>query len=166
MQKRSIIKLILIFYMLISFLGCSSKLEISHFEDQDQSFTKKKLNESLKLYKKIFYFDINSDKIYKKDLEILFKHSKILKKNKKLTIFLHGYSDRTDSDKDKNILGKKRAESVKNLLVNMGVNEKQIKIFSYGENKPAIKGNFESVCRLNRRVEMFYHKNFGMPIFA
>ena len=60
-------------------------------------------------------------------------------------------------------LGKQRALSVKNALVSRGIDDKNIKTVSYGEEKPAVSTNIWDKRAQNRRavVEIIQVKNLN-----
>lgn len=69
------------------------------------------------------------------------------------TITLEGHCDERGSNEYNFALGLKRAQSVKTELIGYGVNPAQIKIMSYGENKPLCTKQNEDCWSKNRRVE-------------
>jgi peptidoglycan-associated lipoprotein len=50
-------------------------------------------------------------------------------------------------------LGQKRAESVRRSLALLGVKDNQMEAVSFGEEKPAERGESEQIHGRNRRVE-------------
>ncbi len=54
-------------------------------------------------------------------------------------------------------LSKARVETVKNLLMAMGVNEEQIATFAFGENSPVVANNEREVSFYDRRVVLKLH---------
>lgn len=69
------------------------------------------------------------------------------------TITLEGHCDERGSNEYNFALGLKRAQSVKSELIEYGVNPSQIKIMSFGENKPLCTKQTEDCWAKNRRVE-------------
>ena len=51
-------------------------------------------------------------------------------------------------------LGERRAESVKNFLVDMGIRANRLKTISYGEERPIALGQNESSWTKNRRAQL------------
>ena len=49
-------------------------------------------------------------------------------------------------------LGEKRAQAVRDYLVNQGVPSSQLRLTSYGEERPFARGGNESAWALNRRA--------------
>lgn len=79
-----------------------------------------------------------------------------LKGNKKAVVNIEGHCDERGSIEYNLALGERRAQSVKNYLVRMGVDAARLPTVSYGEEKPAAEGHDESAWSRNRRAE------FGM----
>ncbi len=75
-----------------------------------------------------------------------------LKGNEKIRI--EGYADSVGSAESNKILSRNRAASVKDVLVQNGLEENQIIIFAGGENKPVASNDSEDGRALNRRVEI------------
>ena len=50
-------------------------------------------------------------------------------------------------------LGERRAESVKNFLVNLGISANRLNTISYGEKRPIAMGQNEASWAKNRRAQ-------------
>ncbi len=100
------------------------------------------------------YFDYDKFSI-KGDMRTVLKsnYSKLDKSTYSGTITLEGHCDERGSNEYNFALGLKRAQSVKTELIGYGVNPAQIKIMSYGENKPLCTKQNENCWSKNRRVE-------------
>lgn len=66
---------------------------------------------------------------------------------------VEGHCDERGSIEYNLALGQRRAESVKNYLVQLGVSGDRIQTISYGEEKPAADGHDEAAWSQNRRAE-------------
>ncbi len=102
-----------------------------------------------------FNFDFNKWKVktiyYPKIKQI----AKILKANPKLKIEIDGYTDNIGTKAYNLKLSLKRAESVKNILVNTyKINPKRIIIKGFGESYPLVPNSTSTNRALNRRVEI------------
>jgi peptidoglycan-associated lipoprotein len=74
-------------------------------------------------------------------------------KSRSLTRFtIEGHCDERGSDEYNLALGERRANAVKQYLVDSGVTA-TIDTVSYGESRPAVQGSDESAWRMNRRAE-------------
>lgn len=72
--------------------------------------------------------------------------------NSKLTIQVEGHCDSRGSVEYNLALGERRAKSVKDYLVSLGVSAKRMTIISYGKEKPLEIGDTEAVFARNRRA--------------
>jgi len=74
-------------------------------------------------------------------------------KSRNLTRFtVEGHCDERGSDEYNLALGERRANAVKQYLVDSGVSA-SVDTVSYGESRPAVQGSDESAWRMNRRAE-------------
>lgn len=67
-------------------------------------------------------------------------------------VTIEGHCDERGSDEYNLALGERRANAVKQYLVDSGVTA-TIDTVSYGESRPAVEGHDESAWRMNRRAE-------------
>ena len=108
------------------------------------------------LSKRVIYFDFDSDAIRDEFRGLIEAHAGFLKRNSAARIILQGHTDERGS-RDYNLaLGQRRAESVKQALVLMGVQNDQVETVSLGEEKPVAEGHDESAWKQNRRDEIHY----------
>jgi peptidoglycan-associated lipoprotein len=70
-----------------------------------------------------------------------------------LYIFLGGHADNRGSKEYNLQLSAKRANNIKKILVDQGIDPKRINVYSYGKEF-AQKGTSESIQRLDRRVDI------------
>lgn len=108
------------------------------------------------LYKRVIYFDLNSDTVKEEDRSTVSAHAKHLADNPDEVVTLEGHADERGSSEYNLALGERRANAVRQLLLAEGATAKQIQTVSYGEEKPADTGHDESAWDLNRRVELVY----------
>jgi len=74
-----------------------------------------------------------------------------LKTNKDSVVMIEGHCDERGSVEYNLALGERRAQSVKNYLVQLGIDGGRVSTISYGEEKPAVEGHSESAWAKNRR---------------
>jgi len=67
---------------------------------------------------------------------------------------VEGYTDSKGSDTYNMDLSKRRANAVKNLLVQRGVAENRIEVVGFGETMPVATNDTEAGRQKNRRVEI------------
>ena len=75
-----------------------------------------------------------------------------MKSDKPHDVVVEGHTDERGSREYNLALGARRAHSVKNYLVNKGVDAKIIQTVSYGKEKPVDTGHDEAAWAKNRRV--------------
>ena len=79
-------------------------------------------------------------------------HHAVLKAASGVKIVVEGHCDERGTNEYNLGLGERRANSVKNYLVSLGVSASRIRTISYGEEKPFAAGHDESAWKLNRRA--------------
>jgi len=83
--------------------------------------------------------------------KILEKQAAWLKANKSVTVALQGHADERGTREYNLALGERRANSVKDYLVVLGVNPARISTISYGKERPVATGSNEAAWKQNRR---------------
>jgi len=102
-----------------------------------------------------FNFDFNSAKIKKIYYPQIKKVAEVLKANPKLKIEIAGYTDNIGYEEYNRILSLKRAEAVRNILVNKyHISSKRIIVKGFGEKYPLVPNTTSTNRALNRRVEI------------
>ena len=100
-------------------------------------------------------FDFNEAKIKKIYYPQIEKIAIAMKNNPKLKIEIDGYTDNIGSEKYNLKLSLKRAQAVKNILVNKyGIDPKRIVVKGFGEKYPLLPNTTSTNRALNRRVEI------------
>lgn len=99
------------------------------------------------------YFDFDRFTIMDDMKPVLDKNAQRLKKKAGVKIQIQGHADERGTNEYNIALGERRAQSVKQYLVDSGVNEAKLSTISYGEEKPADPGQTEEAWAKNRRVE-------------
>lgn len=105
---------------------------------------------------RVVYFDFDSAEIHADSRDIVEANARYLLDNPSDTVVLEGHADERGTREYNIALGERRAESVRRLMVAYGVDPQQIRIVSYGEERPAVAGHDESSYSQNRRVEIVY----------
>ena len=82
----------------------------------------------------------------------------LLKQNQDYAVLIQGYTDQQGSAGYNKKLGMKRAETVKQELLNAGVAEHQMKVVSLGEDGVLCIDNSDTCRHLNRRVHLDIRK--------
>jgi outer membrane protein OmpA-like peptidoglycan-associated protein len=100
-------------------------------------------------------FEFDSYKLNPKMLYVLDRLVDVLKQNASMSIEIKGFTDDTGLDSYNLELSQKRAESVKNYLIQEGVLNSIVSI-GCGEQFPRFENNNEKNRKMNRRVEIFF----------
>lgn len=102
------------------------------------------------------YFSFDSSKVTQEMKDVVAAQLKFLKKYPKIKVILEGHTDERGSNAYNVVLGEKRANTVKEMLVKSGISSDQIEVISYGEMKPSDTSSGESAWSKNRRVVFIY----------
>ena len=108
------------------------------------------------LSQRVLYFDLDSSQIKDEDRNIITTHAEFLAAHSEITVVLEGHADERGSREYNIALGEKRAKAIKQLMTLQGVNENQIQVISFGEERPVALGHDNAAWNLNRRVEILY----------
>ncbi|MDO5091153.1 MAG: peptidoglycan-associated lipoprotein Pal [Cardiobacteriaceae bacterium] len=105
---------------------------------------------------RIIYFSYDSSSIDSRSEAVIREHANYLRANPGTMVVLEGHTDERGT-RDYNIgLGERRAYSVKQAFQNHGVGIQQMRVLSYGEERPAVWGSDELSYAKNRRVVIIY----------
>ncbi len=104
------------------------------------------------------YFDYKSADLKMDYDSVLQGHAKYLAANPKSKIRVEGNADERGSVGYNNVLGQKRAETVRQRLIDQGAASQQVSIKSLGELKPKLKGHDEESWAENRRADIIYER--------
>lgn len=108
------------------------------------------------LSKRVVYFEFDSSDVSSEARDIISAHAQNLAQNGSLSVVLEGHADERGTREYNIALGERRAKAVKQLFVVQGVQSSQIKVVSFGEERPAMTGHDDNAMSLNRRVEIIY----------
>ena len=98
----------------------------------------------------------NTDEFSVKDPNSLATIQKIaayLERHPNTSIFIEGHCDQRGAEAYNLSLGSKRANAIRNLLIQQGVNQEQLHTISYGKEKPASSENTPEAWSKNRRAQ-------------
>ena len=120
----------------------------------EDSITKKDLNQNLAqlLSKEVVHFDFDKYNIRQDQLPIVEEVANILKDAKgNFTVRIEGNCDEWGTDEYNYALGLKRAKTVKQALIDLGVDANKLTIISYGESNPVCTEHTKECWAKNRR---------------
>ena len=98
------------------------------------------------------FFATNKSSLTTAARETLRKQATYLRKNKSLNVTIEGHADERGTREYNLALGERRANSVKEFLVSLGVDAGRITTISYGKERPAADGSSSESWAENRRA--------------
>jgi len=108
------------------------------------------------LSKRVIYFDFDKSDIKDEFRDILNAHAEYLASHPSVNVTIEGHTDERGTREYNIALGERRANAVKRMLTLQGVSASQIRVISYGEERPAALGHDERAWALNRRAIIDY----------
>lgn len=102
---------------------------------------------------KAVYFDYDSSSVRADQVSVLQANANLLKQAPNAYIQIAGHCDERGTQEYNLALGERRALSVREYLVKLGISGDRIVTISYGEESPADSGHSESAWSMNRRAE-------------
>lgn len=107
-------------------------------------------------YSQTYYFSFDDSSVDQADIPSVRVQARYLATHPKARVMLGGHTDERGSREYNIALGERRARRVADVLRLAGVRANQIRMVSYGQEKPAAFGHTEEAYRLNRRVNLTY----------
>jgi len=101
----------------------------------------------------VVYFGYDSFSLDDQARAALDGNAKLLRENPSLAVSVDGHCDERGTVEYNQALGQKRAETVQQYLVDLGLGADRFRIISYGKERPAAEGHDEAAWARNRRVE-------------
>lgn len=131
-------------------------IQISFFSGTEKRLVKKTIpivELGRKLIIENLLFKLNEDVLPDsvKELDIL---SEFMERKENVSILVEGHTDSWGSDAYNLKLSDRRAKSVKQYLVDKGIDEKRIQTKGYGESRPISTNETEFGRKMNRRTEI------------
>ncbi|HYG03127.1 MAG TPA: OmpA family protein [Chryseosolibacter sp.] len=99
-------------------------------------------------------FEVGKSKIDPESFEELDVLMKMMNENPTMIVQLEGHTDYLGNAKENLRLSQQRVESVKEYLVEKGINRSRLKTKAFGGAQPLSRDNTPEAHRLNRRVEV------------
>lgn len=105
-----------------------------------------------------YYFDFDKSTVHEADQASIEVQGQYLSTHPSAKVRVEGNTDNRGSREYNIALGERRAKSVSDILKLNGASSSQVKIVSYGAQKPVAFGDTEEDYQLNRRVELVYER--------
>ena len=97
------------------------------------------------------FFGYDSSDLDSDALELLQDQVAWLKQNSNVSVTIEGHCDERGTREYNLALGEKRAQSVKNYIINLGISADRVSTISYGKERPAVVGSSDGAWAQNRR---------------
>ena len=110
------------------------------------------------LSKRVIYFDFDKSNVRPEYRGIVSAHAAYTAANSSARVTLEGHADERGTREYNLALGERRAQSVADVFMALGVSAANIENVSYGEENPVADSHDDSAWRLNRRVEIRYDR--------
>ena len=110
------------------------------------------------LYNTVIYFEFDSSTVRPAYESLIATHAEYLAAHPDLGVTMEGHADERGTREYNIALGEQRAITVARMMKLQGVEDVQIKVISYGEEKQVAFEHNESAWRQNRRVQIKYPK--------
>lgn len=105
------------------------------------------------------YFKRATSDVLAESINAIQKLASVINRKPQLIISIDGHTDNVGNEKDLKELSEQRAITIKNKLIEFGVNPKQILTRGFGSEKPLNDNTTEEKKQQNRRVEITILKN-------
>ncbi len=103
------------------------------------------------------YFSLDSDELDQAAESVLKRNATYLKNQDELQVVLRGHTDDQGTEEYNFSLGSNRAQSVRDYLIDAGIDGSRLETVSFGETLRIEEGDDESARAQNRRVEFFVY---------
>jgi peptidoglycan-associated lipoprotein len=109
--------------------------------------------EARRLGLRTVYFDYDQSSLRQDGRDNLRHNYNVLRQRTDIRVELQGNCDERGSSEYNFALGERRAQAVRDYLVQLGVPPSQMTTVSFGEENPSVPGHSESAWGRNRRVD-------------
>ena len=97
------------------------------------------------------FFNYDSSELDADAQELLQDQVAWLKQYSNVSVIIEGHCDERGTREYNLALGEKRAQSVKNYLISLGISSERVSTISYGKERPAVVGSNDGAWAQNRR---------------
>ena len=108
------------------------------------------------LAQRAIYFDYDAATVKAEYRPVVEAHGTYLSENPRIRVVLEGNADERGTREYNIALGERRGNAVRRLMLYQGAAPEQIRVVSYGEERPVSAGSGDSAWAQNRRVEIVY----------
>lgn len=127
----------------------ATEMQNYEFEAHD---SEKKIGQTVTLNN--IYFERTKPTVLPVSYASIQKLADVLLRHPSMSISILGHTDNTGDKKANKQLSEKRAEAIKSILIEKGIQSQRIKALGYGDTAPIAPNDTEENKRKNRRVEV------------
>jgi len=102
------------------------------------------------------YFAFDKASLTEEGRANLSSYARILRDNPSYEVLLEGHCDERGTEDYNLALGERRAQTVMQYMLQLGVDRRSMKTISYGELRPSELGSNEQAWQMNRRVSFTF----------
>lgn len=99
------------------------------------------------------YFEFDSSALLPTAQQVVAEKVDYMMVNSDVTVTVEGHCDERGTDAYNMALGQRRADAVKDFMINLGVSGSRLSTISYGEERPVDYGQNEEAWAKNRRAQ-------------
>ena len=136
-------------------------MRASALESQLKELNAKKSDRGMVITLGDVLFDIDRAQLKSGGVREVQKLADILKQNPQRNVAIEGFTDSTGSESHNQELSERRANAVRDTLMNMGIDSSRITTRGYGKSFPVASNGNEAGRQLNRRVEVIISDESG-----
>ena len=103
-------------------------------------------------YLKDVYFDLDRADVRADQREALDQNGTWLRRHPEVNIVVEGHCDERGTAQYNMALGEKRAQTVTDYLIALGIQPSRVQVVSYGNERPFARGHNEQAWKENRRA--------------
>lgn len=108
------------------------------------------------LARRSVYFGVNAAEVRESDRSLLRAHADFMRANPSARLRIEGNADDRGSARSNRLLAQRRADSVRQVMLQAGVAALALEAVSYGKENPVDTATTEEARTRNRRVELKY----------
>lgn len=107
-------------------------------------------------HNQVYLFSYDGSDLAQKYIPSVDAQAEYLRSHSGARVLIAGHTDERGSREYNVALGERRANTVADILRQSGVNQQQMRIVSYGKERPVYFGHDDAAHRQNRRVELTF----------
>ncbi len=132
----------------------SAEMRANTLESQLRELNAKKTDRGTVITLSDVLFDTNRAQLKSGGVREVQKLADVLKRNPQRNVAIEGFTDSTGSENYNQQLSERRANAVRDTLMNMGIDSTRITTRGYGKSLPVASNDTEAGRQLNRRVDV------------